>query len=68
MEKPVSGYDSNWIFNEISDIPRKKEDTLFLYFKYEKQDKYFYDEMSFLISSVSYKFPEYKVKGVLEWK
>jgi hypothetical protein len=68
VERPVSGYDSNWNFNETADIPRKKEDTLFLYFKYNKQDKYFYDEMSFLISSVAYKFPEYKVKGVLEWR
>ena len=68
VEKPVSGYDSNWNFNEMVDIPRKKEDILFLYFKYETQDKYFYDEMSFLMSSVAYKFPEYKVKGVLEWR
>ena len=38
------------------------------YFKYEKQDKYFYDEISFLLASVEYKFPEYNVKGVLEWR
>ena len=65
---PVSGYDSNMAFNRTVSIPRKKEDTLFLYFKYEKQDKYFYDEISFLLASVEYKFPEYNVKGVLEWR
>ena len=65
---PLSGYDSNIAFNKTVSIPRKKEDTLFLYFKYEKQDKYFYDEISFLLASVEYKFPEYNVKGVLEWR
>ena len=65
---PVPGYDSNIAFNKTVSIPRKKEDTLFLYFKYEKQDKYFYDEISFLLASVEYKFPEYNVKGVLEWR
>ena len=68
VEKPVTGYDSNRVFNETVSILRKKEDTLFLYFKYENQDKYFYDRLSFLLSCVEYKFPEYNVKGVLEWR
>ena len=69
VENSVEGYNANKTFDETVTFRRKKKDVLYLYFYVKnEEDKYLYDELSFVLSNIEYLYPEYKVKGVLKWK
>ena len=67
-EKVSDSYDMNEIYNKKMKIRRKNRDKLNLYFEVIKETKYLKDELSFILSCVAYKYPEYEVRGITEWR
>ncbi len=66
-EKIANSFDMNNIFNEKKTLKRKNKDKMNLYFECPDRGKYFEDELSFLLSCIEFKFPEYEVRGTTDW-
>jgi PAS domain-containing protein len=65
-EKTSASFDMNVVFNERKTFKRENMEKLNLYFECIDKDKYFEDELSFILSCVEYKYPEYEVKGIIK--
>ena len=67
-EKTEDSFDMNKAFNKKVKIKRKNKDRLNLYFEVMKEGRYLKDELSFILSCVGYKYPEYEVRGIIKWR
>ena len=67
-EKIADSFDMNEVFNKKVRIKRKSRDKLNLYFEISEEGRYLRDELSFLLSCIGYKYPEYEVRGITEWR
>lgn len=67
-EKTAYSFDMNKVFNEKKTFKRNNRGKLNLYFECIEKDRYFTDELSYILSCIEYKYPEYEVKGITEWK
>ena len=67
-EKIDDSFDMNEAFNKKVKIKRKNRDILNLYFEVTEESRYLKDELSFILSCIGYKYPEYEVRGITEWR
>ncbi len=67
-EKVSDSFGMNEAFNKKVKIKRKNKDRLNLYFVVMEDSRYLKDELSFIISCIGYKYPEYEVRGITEWR
>ena len=68
VENVQETYDMNAVFNKGITLKRNNKQNLNLYFKILNTTKNLIDELSFALSCVEYKYPEYSVRGVVKWQ
>lgn len=67
-EKTDDSFDMNAVFNQKKTFKRNNRGKLNLYFETVNENEDFENELSFMLSCVEYKYPEYEVRGITEWR
>ena len=67
-EKTDDSFDMNAVFNQKKTFKRNNRGKLNLYFETINENEDFENELSFMLSCVEYKYPEYEVRGITEWR